>query len=313
MANEYSILNEIRRSPQRALDLAVQRNLYERTPATNTTPAALTPAGRDAFYNDLTAPFEQTPNGGSRLTPRQRQIVELARNDYNGAADNRLSGKRWGVGIALAGAAVCLTFLIGNTKPSDNFIKQRQNNYQTANERHRYFTGRDAPWYNSSKTLEDNLKDVKTDAQKDRKGGRGLFYFLGGLGLLAGLYGLVGYKIRKNAAAQAAQQAAQAAAAQTAQQAAQAAAAQTAQQAAQAATPAPAVPAPAAPAPAAPPNPAPAAPAPAAPPNPSPAAPAPAAPAPAVPAPVPPNQNPNAPAPIININYNYYNTPPPNP
>jgi hypothetical protein len=189
MANEYSILNELRRNPQQALNEAVRTRLYEGTPA-----------GRDAFYNDLTAPFEQTPNGGSRLTPRQRQLVELARGHYESIADNRLGQKRLGAGIALAAAALGLTLLISNAKPSDNFIKQRQNNYQTANERHRYFTGSDAPWYNSKQTLEQNLEDVKTDAQKDRKGGEGLFYFLGGLGLLASLLGYTAYRIRLNSA-----------------------------------------------------------------------------------------------------------------
>lgn len=189
MANEFSILNEMQRSPQQALNEAVRTRLY----ANDT-------AGRDAFYNDLTAPFEQTPNGASRLTPRQRQLVELARQHYETIADNRLSGRRWGVGIPMAIAAVGLTFLIGHAKPSDNFIKQRQNNYQTANERHRYFTGSDAPWYNSKQTLEQNLKDVKTDAQDDRKGGKAFFYFLGAAGLLASLLGYTAYRIRLNSA-----------------------------------------------------------------------------------------------------------------
>ncbi|MCX6709111.1 MAG: hypothetical protein NTW67_05710 [Candidatus Woesearchaeota archaeon] len=241
----------MQRDPGEAFNRAVQAQLYQNNPQ-----------GRQAFHSDLHAPLRLVrPDGApahyipfAQPTPRQYELVELARQHYEPLADNRSSKKLWGVGLALAGAGLALTLMIGNVKPSDNFVKQRQNNYQSANERHRYFTGRDAPWYNSSKTLEDNLEDVKTDAQKDRKGGKGLFYFLGGLGLLAGLYGLVGYKIRKNTAAQAAQQAAQAAAT-------------------QAAAPAPAIPAPA-PAIPAPVNPAPAPAAPV-PPNPNPNAPAP--------------------------------------
>lgn len=206
--------------PQRALEIVAQGNMYPKTPANGNVPAALTQAGIEAFNADLAE--HRTPEGYLDITAKQRQLVALVRNHYEPLADNRLGQKRWGVGLALGAAALGLTFMLGSVKSTDWHVKERQHNMEQRVMRSQYFTGKTPFDYNDNKTLEDNLKNVETEAKNDRKGGKGLIYVLTGLGFLASLAGYVFH--RRNRPVQPA-------------------------------------PAPAAPAPAAPPNPAPAAPA----------------------------------------------------
>ncbi|VVB81757.1 Uncharacterised protein [uncultured archaeon] len=192
MANDYTLIKEMKMSPGKALELATQANLY-----------ADSPAGRDSFFADLNA---RTADGS--LSPRQRQLVDIAREHYVPFAQNRWGQKAGWYIMGAAGVALASTLMVGSITSSSWQVKEQQHRMEQKYNRAVYLTGHTPFNYNSNKSLEANLKDVQTDAQKDREGGRGVLYLLGGLGLLAGLLGLTGYKLRARDLAQRANRAA---------------------------------------------------------------------------------------------------------
>jgi hypothetical protein len=147
--------------------------------------------------------WEAAPAGAPAGTPpiwkptrEQADIIALCANDYQTKENVRFRKSGAGLLVTLG-----LVALLGSTyirsctpiKGDETHVRIRQSQYEQANERHKRFYGRDAPWYKSEKSREENLDDVAQQGSDERESGSGLLMILGALAAAAGL----GYLARR--------------------------------------------------------------------------------------------------------------------
>jgi len=164
-----------------------------------------TPTGYAELVRDLQsqgtweAPPANSPPGTPPVwkpTQQQADLIALCANDYQTKEDLRF--RKAGAGLL---ATLGLVALLGSIcirsctpiKGDETHIRIRQSEYEQANERHKRFYGRDAPWYKSEKSLEENLDDVAQQGSDERESGRNLLMIFGSLAASLGL----GYLARR--------------------------------------------------------------------------------------------------------------------
>ncbi len=162
-----------------------------------------TPTGYADLVRDLQSQgtWEAAPAGAPAGTPPiwkptadQSALIALCANEYQ--TKENLRFRKAGAGLLATLGLVALlgaSYIRGCTpiKGDETHVRIRQSQYEQANERHKRFYGRDAPWYKSEKSREENLDDVAQQGSDERESGSGLLMLLGsltaglGLGYLA--------------------------------------------------------------------------------------------------------------------------------